>query len=313
MTWAGSQTTLVDLEEMQLDTGMDERDLQQIDGQLYTIFASLTDGESFDVTTSAGPGSGLESWRRLCRRWDPYTTGRARPILRDVHSPARANIQGLQSAIGSHEDLMRRYCSRRDSAGVQCSLSEDIRMASLEALLPEELERHIHMTRSRILSCEALREEVVAYAEARGSDAHHPPARRGQDRGNHNNNNHMDVDTGAFDRKGNYGKGNNQNGKGKGSFDKKDVECWNCGKRGHMASECRQDGGGGAVGGAGSGRGKSYGKENNKGSFGKKGKSTNHNKGKHSAHCLEENADEFADEADAAGQLELCEFSPRPA
>ena len=158
---------------------------------------------------------------------------------RAVHPSGRAfactrEIQGLQSAIESHEDLMRRYCSRRDSAGVQCSLSEDIRMASLEALLPEGLERHIHMSRSRILSYQALREEVVAYAESRGSDAHHPPARRGQDRGSN-----MDVDAGAFDRKGKDGKGKHKNGKGKGAFDKKDIECWSCGKRGHTANECR--------------------------------------------------------------------------
>ena len=48
---------------------------------------------------------------------------------------------------------MRRYTQRR---------------AALEALLPEELERHCQLQRSRLDTYQKLREEVVLYAEARG-------------------------------------------------------------------------------------------------------------------------------------------------
>ena len=41
-------------------------------------------------------------------------------------------------------------------------------MAALEALLPEELERHCQLQRSRLDTYQKLREEVVLYAEARG-------------------------------------------------------------------------------------------------------------------------------------------------
>ena len=41
-------------------------------------------------------------------------------------------------------------------------------MAALESLLPEELERHCQLQRSRLDTCQKLREEVVLYAEARG-------------------------------------------------------------------------------------------------------------------------------------------------
>eukprot|EP00971_Amphidinium_carterae_P133980 2654880-Amphidinium_carterae.1 len=41
-------------------------------------------------------------------------------------------------------------------------------MASLEALLPEDLEKHVQLQRARLDTYAKLREEVVLYAEARG-------------------------------------------------------------------------------------------------------------------------------------------------
>ena len=64
---------------------------------------------------------------------------------------------------------MRRYTQRRDARhGQRHTLAEDIKMAALEALLPEELERHCQLQRSRLDTYQKLREEVVVYAEARG-------------------------------------------------------------------------------------------------------------------------------------------------
>ena len=60
---------------------------------------------------------------------------------------------------------MRRYTQRRDARnGHRHTLAEDIRMAALEALLPEELERHCHLQRSRLDTYL----KVILYAEARG-------------------------------------------------------------------------------------------------------------------------------------------------
>ena len=44
-------------------------------------------------------------------------------------------------AIEKMEDLVRRYSSRRDAQGNAHNLAEDIRMSSLEALLPDDLEK----------------------------------------------------------------------------------------------------------------------------------------------------------------------------
>ena len=130
---------------------------------------ALVEGESFDILVCSGSGEGLEAWRRLHKRWDPLTTGRERGLLREILSPGRAKLVELQGAVERLEDLMRRYTQRRDARNGQChTLAEDIRMAALEAPLPEELERHCQLQRSRLDTYQKLREEVVLYAEARG-------------------------------------------------------------------------------------------------------------------------------------------------
>ena len=62
------------------------------DEQLFIVLSALTDGESFDVVTSAGGDHGFESWRKLHKGWDPHTAGRARSLLREILSPPRAKL-----------------------------------------------------------------------------------------------------------------------------------------------------------------------------------------------------------------------------
>ena len=69
----------------------------EIDGQLFIELSALTDGESFDVVMSKGGDHGYESWRKLRRRWDPYTAGRARCFLRERQRQAR---QGHKESVG---------------------------------------------------------------------------------------------------------------------------------------------------------------------------------------------------------------------
>ena len=103
----------------------------EIDGQLFVVLSALTDGESFDVVMSAGGDH---------RRWDPHTAGRARSLFWEILSPSRVKLPELTRAIERMEDLVRRYCGQCDAQGNVHSLAEDIRMSSLEALLPDDLE-----------------------------------------------------------------------------------------------------------------------------------------------------------------------------
>ena len=71
----------------------------EIDGQLFVVLSAVTDGESFDIVMSAGGDHGFESWRKLHRRWDPHTAGRARSLLREILSPTRVKVPELMGAI----------------------------------------------------------------------------------------------------------------------------------------------------------------------------------------------------------------------
>ena len=102
----------------------------EIDGQLFAVLSALTEGESFDIVMSAGGHHGFESWRKLHGRWNPYTAGRARSLLREILSSTQAKLPELIGAIEKMEDLVRRYSSR-DAQGNAHSLAEDIRMSSL--------------------------------------------------------------------------------------------------------------------------------------------------------------------------------------
>ena len=119
-------------------------------------------------------------------------------------------------------------------------------MSSLEALLPDDLEKHVHLNRARLTSYGVLREEIKTYCEYRG----HATARNVKQKGSSHPGGDDPMDNGAFGKgNGKQSKGKHGKGKGKGkqgqhgqhgqfkdkSKDKiKDsVECWKCGKRGH--------------------------------------------------------------------------------
>ena len=110
------------------------------------------------------------------------------------------------------EDLVRRCCSRRDAKGNARTLAEDIRMSSLEALLPDDLEKYVQFNRARLTSYGVLREEIKTNCECRG----HANARNVKQKGPSHPGGDDPMDIGAFGKgkgkqsKGKHGKGKRQ-------------------------------------------------------------------------------------------------------
>ena len=75
--------------------------LRMLADRLYTVLMTLVEGESFDILEGSGSGEGVEAWRRLHKRWDTLTMGRARGLLREILSPGRAKlVEPLMILIG---------------------------------------------------------------------------------------------------------------------------------------------------------------------------------------------------------------------
>ena len=98
-------------------------------------------------------------------------SGTSAKSLEEILSPSRVKLLELMCAIERMEDLVRRYCGRRDAHGNVYSLAEDIRMSSLEALLPDDLEKHVQLNSAKLNSYGVLREEIKTYCECRGHAA----------------------------------------------------------------------------------------------------------------------------------------------
>ncbi|CAK0843171.1 unnamed protein product [Prorocentrum cordatum] len=125
--------------------------------QLYAVFFSLTEGESFGLVVSAGQGNADEALRLLVRRWGPSSGGRRRALLKKITAPARA---------AKWEVLVRRH-ERRRADGRDAHLDDEIKMSALESLAPQDVEMHLALSRTRLQDYTSMREEVRGSLETR--------------------------------------------------------------------------------------------------------------------------------------------------
>ena len=130
--------------------------IPEVGEQIYRVLCHLCTGESEDLVV--GASNGYEAYRKLCRRWDPATSGRKRNLLRAILNPERCKTwAAVRPAIEQLEDLVRRYEARKSASGTRETLSDDIKSASLELLVPTDLEKHLILNKNRLTSYERNR------------------------------------------------------------------------------------------------------------------------------------------------------------
>ena len=87
--------------------------LEDLNHQLFMVLTQMTEGDPNDIVSNSGE-SGLEAWRKLQRRYDPSTGGRARNLLRYLIKPGRVKVEDLAGALERWEEKLGRYLNSRD-------------------------------------------------------------------------------------------------------------------------------------------------------------------------------------------------------
>ena len=168
MESAAEQTTGITTEliirEFLLTATNQERGVQNLEfvlQQMHTALMALTSYEANDIVANSRKNP-LEAWRRLQKRYDPTTGGRKRNVLRTIISPGRCSLLELQAGIGRWRSYVSRYEKR-----LKNKMDDEIKLAGLEALVPEELEKHLILNSSRLRTFADARLEIVTYVEAK--------------------------------------------------------------------------------------------------------------------------------------------------
>eukprot|EP00435_Cladocopium_sp_Y103_P010276 s4537_g2.t1 len=247
-------------------------DLEEKSRELASALQMVTQKEPFAIVVNCGT-SGLEAWRRLSRRYDPATASRKRIMLKTVISPQRQKLDTLPQAIEEWLDAVRTYEKRRDGWGQRTAISDEIKMAALEAMLPPDLEAHVQLNQSRFATFDDLMEEITRFVEHKTGKSLKLVSAASALANQNALGDPMDVSSVGYKGSGAKGKATKFLG-----------ACHHCGKTGHKAADCwaKNSKGSGAKGTTGKGpgsnnqgKGKSKGaKGSNKGgkSKGQKGK-----------------------------------------
>ena len=109
------------------------------------------------------PTRGRTRWKHgeNCRNCDPTTSGKKRKLLRTIISPGKCSLLELHAGFERWES----YLSQNEK-----KLKEKlggIKIVGLEALAPEEPEKHVILNTNGLRTFEDARLEIVTYVEAK--------------------------------------------------------------------------------------------------------------------------------------------------
>ena len=83
-------------------------------------------------------------------------------MTRTIISPGRYSLLEFEAGIERWESYVSRYEKK-----LKGKMDDEIKLAGLEALMPEELEKHLILNSNRLRTFEDARLEVVTYVEAK--------------------------------------------------------------------------------------------------------------------------------------------------
>lgn len=267
LEWSERQTDPITIQvEQSLSTSTEEASRR-----IYDILTERTGPQVFDKRRNAGLGRGLEFWRVLKRDFGTYSLEAQAAKLQNFMYPSRVDTKDLGGALDRWETLGRELGRNVD---------EDFKFIALKALIPTMMteqitlhgiktyadalsfvRRHIADRRNAAQASEVQRQAKVVTKGAAPMDISAVLAALGIETGGgedvesdgQESASPLDTFIAALRNKGG----------GKGGGKEETRECFNCGKKGHLARNCLQkaEGKGESKGyGKGLGKSKGYGK-----------------------------------------------------
>ena len=225
--------------------GADENFIEDIGGltlQIKSVLAGTTEGERWSLVQSAGK-NGLDAWRLLHRRFDSLSGGRRRTLLRAILSPSRVKTEELGTALQTWEGMVTSYNKKAFKLN-EAVIADDFLASALEAMVPEELEKHLQLNASRLKKFSDMRQEVVQYYETRTGKSVKITLRDRMPSTAHDHGGARPMDVDALVWRDPKGKGKKGDPKGKGAGRGKPTApkfagyCNKCGKYGHKEADC---------------------------------------------------------------------------
>ena len=247
--------------------------LADLNRQLYTLMCSLVENDPLVIVENTPDGQGLEAWRRLSKRYDPFTGGRKRSLLDKIIKPEQVKLNQLLTSLEAWEKQVTVYEQRNKK-----TLDEDIKISALTSMCPKVLSQHIDLNADDFTDYSTVRTLIVSYVENQTSGTATPMdiSAIGKVVCFHCGGPHLQKECSNKRRqqtpegkqaqqaggkgagKGNKGKGGGKTGGRQGNAsgtsglsggkghqqDKSNVVCHNCGKNGHTKKECFRPGGG---------------------------------------------------------------------
>ena len=151
------KTELIDLEFLPTSTHKD-RGVQTLSsccsrGKRYSWLSQVV--RQLTLSSTRGRTRWWQ-WRRLQKRYDPTTGGSKRNMLRTIMSPARSSLLELQAGIERWES-----CASCNEKKMKDKLDDEVKLAGLEAMVLEGLEKHLILKTNRVRTFEDARLEIV--------------------------------------------------------------------------------------------------------------------------------------------------------